>query len=160
MHAAPMLKTVSYTLCGHFQVEPPFPGPYCQYRTMLPLSACCATTLHLPDPLQPLAPNTCNMSHLRCTHAKDILLHAAQPLQAELQANVEQQENHPQLCQVSHSLHILNDTQAVGPYQGAPSLQCTSINQSINQTFKQSVSQSVSVSQSINEEHTHTPRTD
>ena len=56
-------------------------------------------------------------AHLRRPEAKDILLHGLQALQRELQPNVEQQEHHPQLSDVAHSLDILDDAQGVGPDQ-------------------------------------------
>ena len=61
--------------------------------------------------------------HLCATEAKHILLHLSQALQAELQANVEEQEDDSQLCQVAHSVHILDHSQRMRPDQRATSLQ-------------------------------------
>ena len=60
--------------------------------------------------------------HLSAAEAEHILLHLPEALQAELQADVEQQEHHSQLCQVPHSLDILDDAQRMRPYECPASL--------------------------------------
>ena len=45
-------------------------------------------------------------AYLQATEAKDKLLHRAQPLQRQLQPDVEQQEHDAQLGQVPHALHV------------------------------------------------------
>ena len=62
------------------------------------------------------------MTDLSAAEAKDILLHLSQALQAELQADVEEQEYHSQLCQMPHRIHILDHSQRVRPNERAASL--------------------------------------
>ncbi len=62
------------------------------------------------------------MAHLSAAKAKHILLHLPKTLQAELEANVEQQEHHSQLCQMPHSLHVLDDPQGMRANESTASL--------------------------------------
>lgn len=61
--------------------------------------------------------------HLSAAKAKHILLHLPEALQAELQADVEEQEHHSQLCKVPHSLHVFDDAQSMRPNERPASLQ-------------------------------------
>ena len=47
--------------------------------------------------------------HLAGAQAEDELLHRLQALQAELQADVEEQEHNSQLRQVPHAFHVPDD---------------------------------------------------
>jgi hypothetical protein len=57
--------------------------------------------------------------HLRRAQREDVLGHGHQPLEAQLQPDVEQQEDHAELRQVLHAVHVLDDAQAVRAQQQA-----------------------------------------
>lgn len=52
-------------------------------------------------------------AHLSAAKAEYVFLHLPEALQAELKADVEQQEHHSQLCQMPHSFHVLDDSQGM-----------------------------------------------
>jgi hypothetical protein len=83
-----------------------------------PLPRTTRNSTYRPHPRHQTHPPT----HLQGSHAEHKLAHGAQAVEGQLQPDVEQQEDDPQLRQVADRLHILDDAQRGGAHQRTASL--------------------------------------